>query len=81
MNGRDYYAMFDIPHLLKSLRNNLYKYDFELDGFSISWKCITDLFKLEIIKPVALRLARKHVFLTNFAKMKVKFLVIQHILH
>lgn len=38
------FFMFDPPHLLKSIRNNLMKHNFEVSGNLIKWKYINDFF-------------------------------------
>nr|CAH7738813.1 unnamed protein product [Callosobruchus chinensis] len=40
--------IFDAPHLLKALRNNLLKYDFFLDGNPISWRFIEQFYNQTI---------------------------------
>lgn len=66
-NGDDIYFFFDTPHLLKSIRNNLMKYDFKVDNKIISWKYVVDFYKRD--SSMYLRLAPKlhdqHVFLTT----------------
>ena len=68
--------LFDTPHLLKSVRNNLKNYDFLLDNKVISWKYIEKVYEIESSKPNMLRLAQKltkqHIELPAFSKMKVK---------
>lgn len=66
-NGDDIYFFFDTPHLLKSIRNNLMKYDFKVDNKIISWKYVVDFYKRD--SSMYLRFAPKlhdqHVFLTT----------------
>ena len=47
-NNKNYFYMFDPPHLLKSIRNNLFKYDFHFGKCKIAkWKFIDDFFKID----------------------------------
>ena len=40
MQGKKYFTIFDPPHLLKSAKNNLMKYDVGFDGKVASWNDI-----------------------------------------
>ncbi|XP_046387255.1 uncharacterized protein LOC124156641 [Ischnura elegans] len=85
-NGSDIVYIFDPPHLLKSLRNNLIKYDFHFYDKVASWSDIRALYNQD--KNVNLRLISKisdaHIQPNNFQKMKVKFasqITISSLLH
>lgn len=39
--------MFDIPHLLKALRNMLIKYNYIVNGDIVSWPHIVNLYERE----------------------------------
>lgn len=41
------YFFYDTPHLLKSVRNNLKKYNFSYDNNTYSWNDIVDFYKLD----------------------------------
>ena len=43
LDGKKYFMIYDIPHLLKCLRNNLLKYDFLVDNKVVSWKRIVSV--------------------------------------
>jgi len=45
LSNRKFYYMFDPPHLLKRIRNNLFKHTFHFDNKTASWKTILDFFK------------------------------------
>ncbi|XP_065669453.1 uncharacterized protein LOC136088759 [Hydra vulgaris] len=51
------YIIFDPPHLIKSVRNNLIQHDILSDDKIISWKHLQELYNLEKVN--ALRLAPK----------------------
>ena len=74
LNGKKYFAMYDPPHLLKSVRNNLLKYDFEFDGKVAKWAHIKELFRKDQKLPtrMALKLTGKHLNPNGFTKIKVK---------
>lgn len=73
-NSSRIYFMFDPPHLLKSLRNNLSKYDFTVNNQAVSWKYVVELYKRDQLEKIKLvpKLSDAHVFLPAFSKMKVK---------
>ncbi|KAI5644640.1 transposase protein domain-containing protein [Phthorimaea operculella] len=82
INGKKIYYIFDVPHLTKSLRNNLMKYDFVYkntesdDSASVaSWNDIKQLYDIEKGKSykMAYRLTESHVNPNNFEKMRVKY--------
>ena len=58
-NDKKYFVMFDPPHLIKSLRNNLMKYSFRFGQHVATWKDIEDLYMKDSLP-------------TNFNKMRVK---------
>jgi len=79
--------MYDGPHLLKSIRNNLSKCDFCVGGKIVSFKHIEALYILESTKVTGLKLTPKlvqrHISITAFSKMKVKLVaqVFSHRVH
>ena len=74
MRGKMYFAIYDPPHLIKSIRNNLVKYDFEYDTHVAKWSDIENLYSKDEKEPLRLapKLSEKYVNLTGFSKMKVK---------
>ena len=75
VDGIPVIAMFDVPHLFKSLRNSLFKQDVEVDGRRMSWEHIKQFFQADSKRTIrtAPKLQRNHVLLGAFKKMKVKF--------
>jgi len=74
-NGKKVFVMYDPPHLLKNVRNNLRKHGFLVNGNEISWAHIQkfyDLDKRNQIR-VAPKLTDKHIDLPPFAPLRVKF--------
>jgi hypothetical protein len=75
-NDNKIYTMFDPPHLLKSIRNNVMKHDIYVGDSVVSWKYIAKLYEIDSNEVTGLRLApkltKKHIELPPFAKMKVK---------
>ena len=67
--------MFDPPHLLKSVRNNLFKHQIHYDDQKVA-KCtyISDFYETDQNQHFrfALKLTKRHVELPAFSKMKVK---------
>ena len=75
LSGKRYCYMFDPPHLLKSVRNNLQSYTFYFDdGKMASWKEIENFYKIDEQQKFRLapKLTKKHIELPAFSKMKVK---------
>ena len=71
-----YFYLFDPPHLLKSVRNNLQKYNFVFDGTkTASWSDIAEFYRIDEQQRFRLapKLTKKHIELPAFSKMKVKF--------
>lgn len=79
---RKIYCVFDTPHLIKLVRNNLMKYEFQLKRRvgskwiveKIRWLHILNFFNKDrrLSLRMAPRLTRAHVFVKDFSKMKVK---------
>ena len=68
------FCLYDIPHLLKSTRNNLQKYDIQFDDDKLAkWDHIYSFFETD--QKLTLRyghkLTKHHFELTSFSKMKV----------
>jgi len=41
------YFLYDPPHLLKSIRNNLIKHDFVVKGNTVRWKYVVDFYEAD----------------------------------
>ena len=48
------YIIFDQPHLVKNVRNNLIKHDILSDGKIISWKHLLELYNFDKVNAVRL---------------------------
>ncbi len=44
-NGRKIFYMYDPPHLLKNIRNNLKKHGFVVDDKAVSWTHIAEFLR------------------------------------
>ena len=66
--------MYDIPHLIKSIRNNLIKYDISTNNGTASWSIVRELYELEKYKTTKLcpKLTMRHVYPNSFEKMRVR---------
>ncbi len=74
-SGRKYFYMFDPPHLLKSVRNNLFKYNIVFgDNRTAKWSDIVAFFGQDETQRFRLapKLTRKHLELPHFSQMSVK---------
>jgi hypothetical protein len=74
-NEQKYFYIFDPPHLLKSTRNNLFKYPFHFSENKIAkWDVIKEFYiedKKQSFRQCP-KLEDKHIYLPMFTKMKVK---------
>jgi hypothetical protein len=73
-NNKKYFLMFDPPHLIKCVRNNLMKYCLRFGQYVATWKDIEDFYMKDSALPIrsAPKLTEKHIHPTNFNKMRVK---------
>ena len=72
-NNNKVFVMYDVPHLVKNLRNNLLNHDIIINDQTVSFKHLQRLYELD--KQSSLRLCPKltdgHFNLKPFKKMKV----------
>lgn len=77
-NNIKYHALYDVPHLIKSVRNQLLKYNFQLDNHIISWYDIRETFyidsKSETTRALP-KLTPVHINPNQWQKMRVKYAV------
>lgn len=73
-NGQKIVFFYDSPHLMKNIRNNLNKGDFQCQNDVMSWKFIEDFYKIDSSLPIRLapKLSEKHVNPPPFKTMSVK---------
>ena len=73
--GKKIIYLFDPPHLIKAIRNNLLKYDFHFGGKVAQWNDIVTIFEKD--RTLSIRrcpkLTKKPINLNGFTKMKVKY--------
>lgn len=74
LENQNLFFIFDVPHIIKAMRNMLMTYDFYVNSKKISWKYIKDFYELDQKFPVkaAHKLTDSHIYPTSFQKMKVK---------
>mgnify|MGYP002803931165 FL=1 len=74
-NGKKIYYLYDPPHIIKAVRNNLIKYDYHFDGKVASWRDIIALYNIDSKNEYRCcpKLTNQHVFPNGFQKMKVKY--------
>ena len=73
LQGKQVMFMYDPPHLIKSIRNNLVKHNFHVSGNTVSWKYISDFYGFDSKLPsrMAPKLTKKHIELPAFSAMRV----------
>ena len=70
---RTIYCMYDVPHLVKSVRNNLLNKDFVIGSDTISWGALRELRTVESnsVSRAAPKLTDRHIYPNNFERMTV----------
>ena len=71
---RKIHVIFDPPHLIKSIRNNLQRHNIDINGEIVSWQHIQSLYNLDKINSVRLvpKLTDRHLDPGPLLSMKVK---------
>lgn len=80
VDGKEVIYLYDVPHLLKGIRNNLAKnnltFKWKEEQETASWKHITDLYEYEQSSDndfkLCPKLTEEHVYPSKMKKMKVK---------
>lgn len=73
------YFLFDVPHLLKSIRNNFIKYPvtFEYDGdsYTANWNIVQTAYLIDKRNDLSMipKITDKHINPSKFQQMKVKY--------
>lgn len=72
--GRDIFYLFDPPHMIKALRNNLLHFNFKWDNQVASWSDIVTFYEKDskLNNRLAPKLTKSHINPTNFERMRVK---------
>lgn len=73
INGQQIIYMFDVPHLIKAVRNNFQKHNFCYNGKLTSWQHVVQFYNSDkiLLNRLAPKLTDAHVNPTNREKMKV----------
>ena len=73
--GRKVFYLFDAPHIIKAVRNNLMKYNFQFNGKVASWDHIQVVYDRDQQQPIRCcpKLSQKHFNPDRFEKMEVKY--------
>ena len=68
------HVVFDVPHLLKNVRNNLQKYKIKVDESVASWKDVESVYNLDKLCQIRLapRLTDRHLEPSSLSKMRVR---------
>ena len=64
------FVMYDPPHLIKNIRNNLLASDLQVDGKTVSWKYIKEFYDFNSKLPIKMapKLSAKHIDIPPFLK-------------
>ncbi|GFO29492.1 transposable element p transposase [Plakobranchus ocellatus] len=73
-NGTQYFVIYDPPHLIKSIRNNLHKSGLKCGISEVSWKYVEGFYAHDCKLPVRMapKLTDKHIKLPPLAALRVK---------
>ena len=73
INNKRYLAILDLPHLIKSVRNNLMKYTFEFEVKVAQWGHIKLIFEKDQKLPIRMppKLTERHLNPNGFSKIKL----------
>lgn len=73
-NNKKHFLMFDPPHLIKSVRNNLIKYSLKFGQDVATWNDIEIVYYKDSSLPIrsTLKLTERCIHPNNFQKLKVK---------
>jgi len=79
-NGNRIYALFDMPHIMKILRNNLMNYDIIVDGNAASFSYLQQLYDYEKQSTLCMcpKLTDDPFDLKPFKKMRVAIQFLSH---
>ena len=72
--GKKVFAMYDPPHLIKSVRNNFKNHGFVIDGKDILWQHVKEFYDADSSKPIKMapKLRKKHIHLPPFSPLRVR---------
>lgn len=76
INGKQICLIYDVPHLIKSIRNNLMNGDFEIGGKKICFKDIEDTYAIDVNSKTARsmpKITKTHLNPNTWQKMSVKY--------
>ena len=67
------HVIFDVPHLLKNVRNNLQRHDIQVGDSTASWKHVDHFYRIDKMSPIRLapKLTDRHIDLGSASKMRV----------
>jgi len=68
------YVVFDVPHIVKNVRNNLQRHDIRVgDSSTASWKHVEQFYQIDKMSAIRLapKLTDRHLDLTSASKMRV----------
>lgn len=73
VNGKQVVCLFDMPHIFKSIRNNLLDHDFIVNDKIVSWNILQKVFSEDNSTIRAMhKLTPAHIMPDSFQKMNVK---------
>ncbi|TGZ43804.1 Uncharacterized protein DBV15_12703 [Temnothorax longispinosus] len=75
LNSMKIFYFFDMPHLMKAVRNNMITHNFIYDDQYVSWQHIKHFYEQDKIRNLRLapKLTKEHIYPNNWQKMRVKY--------
>ena len=72
-NNNKVFVMYDPPHLLKSICNNLMKNNYRYDDVDIKWEYVVDFYNKDKVMSIKMapKLKDRHITLPSFGAMRV----------
>ncbi|XP_035824336.1 uncharacterized protein LOC101846722 isoform X1 [Aplysia californica] len=77
LEGLKIFAMFDPPHLIKNIRNNLKRNRFLFNDRIVSWQFFDKFYDMDSTLPICMapKLTKRHISMSAFAHLRVSLAV------
>ena len=71
-NNNKVFVMYDPPHLLKSIHNNLTKSNYRYDDVDMKWEYVVDFYNKDKVMSIKMapKLTDRHITLPPFGAMR-----------
>ena len=71
MNNKKVFVVYDLPHLLKNVRNNFKKSNYKYGDVEVKWEYIVDFYNMDKVMSIRMapKLTDKHITVPPFSAM------------